>query len=189
MPSQLEALRKIIRILEENKTDYMLIGGWALPAYGHVRSTMDVDLAIAVKWPEKLERLISELRTNNYQIPADPTLKDAVIQILDKDNMVEMELWQKPDGIRIDDNVLKRRQRLHVNDISFWVIGPEDLIVNKLSRRDRSSTDEQDVITVLARQKGKLDRKYLEKQAKKAGVSSLLEVLERRAEELSGDSA
>jgi len=185
LPSQLEALRKVIGILEGNKTDYMLIGGWSLPAYGYVRSTMDVDLAIAVKWPEKLERLVSELRINNYQIPSNPTLKDAVFLILDKDNMVEIELWQKPDGIRIDDNVLKRRQRLKVDDISFWVIGPEDLIVNKLSRVDRSPIDEQDVVTVLVRQKGRLDRKYLENQAKRAGVSSLLEMLETRAEELS----
>ena len=167
----------------------MIIGGWALPAYGHVRSTGDLDLAIAVKWPKKLERVVSELRTKDYQVPSNPTLKDAVILVIDMDNKVEIELWQRPDGIRIDENLLKRRRRLQVSDISFWVIGPEDLIVNKLSRVDRSPIDEMDVMTVLARQKGRLDRKYLEKQAKKAGVSSLLEMLETRAEELSGDSA
>jgi len=183
LPSQLEAIHKIVGILERNKVDYMLIGGWALPAYGHVRSTMDVDLAIAIKESEKLTRLVSELHANNYQIPCNPSLKDRVFQMLDKDNMVEIELWQKPDGINIDNALLKRRQKREAHGVSFWIIGPEDLVVNKLSRPDRSPIDEQDVITVLVRQKGRLDRRYLEKQAKKAGVYGLLEILETRAEE------
>lgn len=185
MPSQLEALRKLIRILESAEIDYMMIGGWALPAYGHVRSTLDLDLAIAVKHSENLKRLISALRAHNYQMTYDPKLDHAVIPLLDKENMVEIELWQKPDGLNIDAEVLRRRWNRQVQDISFWIVGPEDFIVNKLSIPKRSAIDEQDVVTVLKRQKGRLDSNYLKNRAKQAGVESLLEALESRIEELS----
>lgn len=185
LPSQLEALNKIIRIFEKNSIEHMLIGGWALPAYGHVRSTIDIDLAIAIKQPEKLDQLISELRSNKYQVTSNPKTNHPVFPILDEENMVEMELWQKPDGIDMGAEILKRRQKRRKDNLSFWIIGPEDLIINKLSRPDRSPGDEQDVITVLHRQRDKLDRHYLENRAKQVGLLSLLEALEEKITEIS----
>lgn len=185
LPSQLEALNKIIGIFEKNNIEYMLIGGWALPAYGHIRATIDIDLAIAIKQPEKLDWLISELRTNQYQVTSNPKMEHPVIPILDKDNMVEMELWQKPDGIDMSDEILKRRLKRRKDGTSFWIIGPEDFIINKLSIPKRSSMDEQDVVSVLHRQRDKLDRDYLINRARQAGLLSLLEALEARIAEIS----
>lgn len=59
----------------------------------------------------------------------------------------------------------------------MFAIGPEDFIVNKLARKDRGVQDEKDVISVLSRQKGKLDYIYLENRAKRAGVGEVLMVL------------
>jgi predicted nucleotidyltransferase len=185
LPSQLEALNKIIEILEKNSIEYMLIGGWALPAYGHIRATIDIDLAIAVKQPEKLDHFISELRSNKYQVTFNPKTDHPVFPILDEENMVEMELWQKPDGIDMGAEILKRRRKIRKDNLSFWIIGPEDLIINKLAIPNRSSGDEQDVITVLHRQRDKLDRHYLENRARQAGLLSLLEALEGRITEIS----
>jgi len=72
-----------------------------------------------------------------------------------------------------------------IDGVPFWTIGPEDFIVNKLSRSDRSHGDEEDVISVLERRKGRLDNRYMEKRAKKAGVLEVLKVLESRIEKLS----
>lgn len=54
---------------------------------------------------------------------------------------------------------------------------PEDLIVNKLARRDRGVQDELDVVSVLELQKSKLDYPYLKRIAKQANVIELLETL------------
>ena len=108
-----------------------------------------------------------------------------MFHITDEVNMVGIELWLNPDGIVMNDNLLKRRIEGKVNDSTYWIIGPEDFIINKLSRTDRSPRDEEDVITVLKRQKGNLEEKYLERRAKKTGVLSLLETLEVRVRELS----
>jgi predicted nucleotidyltransferase len=59
-----------------------------------------------------------------------------------------------------------------------WVISPEDFIVNKLARPDRGAVDEQDVKSVLVRQEDKLDRKYLERRARDAGVFNILKIIE-----------
>ncbi len=186
MPSQLEALRKIVQIFKKTDIDYMLIGGWALPAYGQIRATVDIDFAIVVKRSEKLAQLVSELRVNNYQMPPGSIeLDHAMFHIVDGENMVGIELWLKPDGIIMNDVLLKRRIESRVRDSTYWVISPEDFIINKLSRSDRSPRDEEDVISVLKLQKGKLDRKYLERRAKKTEILPLLETLEARIEELS----
>jgi hypothetical protein len=59
----------------------------------------------------------------------------------------------------------------------IFVIGPEDFIVNKLARKDRGVQDEQDALSVLERQKGKLDYAYLKNRARAANVTGLLETL------------
>jgi hypothetical protein len=64
-----------------------------------------------------------------------------------------------------------------------FVIGPEDFIVNKLALSDRRAQDEVDAASILAKQHGKIDQKYLRKRAKAAGVGDLLDEIVRRVEE------
>ena len=85
----------------------------------------------------------------------------------------------RPDGIDFDDELLKRRRKMElVTGFEAWIISPEDFIVTKLARPDRSVIDEQDVKSVLIMQRNKLDREYLEKRARNAGVLTLLETIE-----------
>jgi hypothetical protein len=63
----------------------------------------------------------------------------------------------------------------------MFAIGPEDFVVNKLARGDRGVQDEQDAVSVLALQKGKLDYSYLRKRANQAGVTELLETLMQKS--------
>ena len=37
-------LEKLIKLLKENKVDYIIIGATAFPIYGYVRATLDVDI-------------------------------------------------------------------------------------------------------------------------------------------------
>ena len=155
----------------------MLIGGFALPAYGEVRATQDI--AIAVKNVESLERLFKTFKERSIEPTSKPILGAACMYFLDSENMVDIEIWQKPDGIIFDDELLKRRKYIELEEnLSIWIVSAEDFIINKLARTDRRALDESDVISVLARQKGKLDRKYLKERAERAGVLALLETLE-----------
>lgn len=181
IPSFTKALHKLVQVFEKEKIDYMLIGGLALPAYGQIRATQDVDVAIAIKDIESLECLFKKLIERSIKPTSKPILGAACMYFLDSENMVDIEIWQKPDGIVFDEELLRRRNYIELEEnFPVWIISAEDFIINKLARKDRRAQDETDVISVLVRQKATLDRQYLKEKAEKAGVLALLEALERK---------
>jgi predicted nucleotidyltransferase len=156
----------------------MIIGGYALPFYGRIRTTIDIDIAVALKTEKEHE----QLRKSLHEINIDVTLyapDNPVIVIVDHKEKVEAELWTKPDGITFDNETLQRRKKAKLNEnTEAWIISPEDFIVNKLARPDRGAIDEQDVKSVLTRQADKLDNKYLTKRAQQANVLTILQTIQ-----------
>jgi hypothetical protein len=156
----------------------MLIGGFALAAYGQIRATQDVDLAIAASYEKSVE-LQGHLQKLGYQLAPEPHPDAPLFFVTDLKEMLEVEMWTKPDGIVFDKGLLRRRVKVRPfgNSFEMFAIGPEDFIVNKLARKDRGVQDEQDAVSVLSLQKGKLDYSYLRKRAKQANVIELVETL------------
>jgi hypothetical protein len=156
----------------------MIIGGYALPFYGRIRTTVDIDLAVAVKTEKELNQLLNSLRSADFE-PTLASPNNPLIVILDRKENIEMELWLKPDGVVLDAETLRRRQKAEIDENFWaWIISAEDFIVNKLARPDRGVIDEQDVKSVLIRQANKLDNKYLQRRAKEAGVLAILQTIQ-----------
>ena len=178
MPGISQALRKLVGILDEDHIPSMLIGGYALPAYGRIRATQDIDIAIAASFSEVL-RFHKRLLERGFQLASSPNEQVTLFFITDLENRAEMEVWTRPDGIVFDNELLRRRLKVRPfdDDFNMFAIGPEDFIVNKLSRKDRGVQDEMDVLSVLKLQKGKLDCEYLARRARAADVMGLLDVL------------
>jgi hypothetical protein len=156
----------------------MIIGGYALPFYGRIRATLDIDMAVAIKTEQELDQLRKWLQAINMGVtlyaPDNP-----MIVIVDRKEKVEAELWLKPDGVTFDNETLKRRRKAELGKhVSAWIISPEDFMVNKLARLDRGAVDEQDVKSVLVRQAGKLDNEYLTKRARQAEVLTILQTIQ-----------
>jgi hypothetical protein len=164
----------------------MLIGGLALPAYGQIRATQDVDIAIAANFKVS-SKFQAELQKAGFQLTSPPHPSAPAFVVTDLQRMVEIEIWTKPDGVFFDRALLHRRCKVRPfeDDPNFqiYVIGPEDFVVNKLARSDRRAQDEGDAASVLARQDRKLDQKYLWKRAEAAGVGDLLKEIVRRVQE------
>jgi len=156
----------------------MIIGGYALPFYGRIRTTVDIDLAVAIKTEKELNQLLNSLRSADFK-PTIASPNNPLIVVLDQKEKIEMELWLKPDGVVFDDETLRRRQKAEI-DANFWawIISAEDFIVNKLARPDRGAIDEQDVKSVLIRQANKLDDEYLQRRATQAGVLAILQSIQ-----------
>jgi hypothetical protein len=178
LPETSRALRKLTTALDKLSIPHMLIGGFALAAYGQIRATQDVDLAIQASYEKGVE-LQSQLWKSGYQVASQRNRNAPFFSVTDLKEMLLVELWTKPDGVVFDKELLRRRVKVRPFGDSFemFAIGPEDFIVNKLARGDRGVQDEQDAVSVLALQKGKLDYSYLRKRAKQAGVIELLETL------------
>lgn len=178
MPTILRSLQRLLNLFEDKKIPYMIIGGYALPFYGRIRTTIDIDLAVMIKTEKELRQLCNWLQAIDFEAtisyPENP-----VVVVVDQKEKVETELWLKPDGIIFDNETLRRRRTVKLDEnIEAWIIAPEDFIVNKLARPDRGAVDEQDVKSVLVRQKDKLDKEYLEKRAQDAEVLTVLETIQ-----------
>lgn len=178
MPGTSLGLRKLSTALDKLSIPHMLIGGFALAAYGQIRATQDVDLAIAASYEKSVE-LQARLQKLGYQLASEPNPNAPFFFMTDLKEMLEVEMWTKPDGVVFDKELLRQRVKVRPFGDSFemFAIGPEDFVVNKLARGDRGIQDEQDAVSVLAMQKGKLDYSYLRKRAKQASVVELLETL------------
>ena len=178
MPAILRSLQRLLKLFEDKNVPYMIIGGYALPFYGRIRTTVDIDLAVVVKTEKELNQLLNSLRAADFE-PTIASLNNPLIVVLDRKERIELELWLKPDGVVFDDETLRRRQKAEI-DANFWVwlISAEDFIVNKLARPDRGAIDEQDVKSVLTRQETKLDNEYLQRRAKQAGVLAILQAIQ-----------
>jgi len=182
LPGTSRALRKLSATLDKLAIPHMLIGGFALTAYGQLRTTQDVDIAIAANYEKSVELQV-RLQKSGYQLASPPNPKAPFFFVTDLKEMLEVEIWTRPDGVVFDTELLRRRIKVRPFNDSFemFAIGPEDFVVNKLARSDRGVQDEQDTVSVLALQKGKLDYTYLRRRANKAGVIELLETLMQKS--------
>lgn len=164
--------------LEEKGIDYMLIGGYALPYYGRVRVTLDIDVAVAIPDEEDFQAFCEDAKEEGYSVYLG-SYDNPVCLFHDMATDYEVEIWSRPDGVEWDQGTLDRRREVGIAGVRVWLISPEDFIVSKLARPDRGVVDEQDVKSVLERDDIELDRRYLEERAERAGVLALLETIRK----------
>ena len=156
----------------------MIIGGFALPSYGAIRATADLDLAAWIRTPQKFQSFLVEAEKSGFR-PSVASFSNPVTVLTDQKTGMEIELWLRPDGIVWDQETLDRRKRIGIGSSDLYVVSPEDFIVSKLARPDRGVQDEKDVKSVLVRMEGNLDRKYLERRATRAKVLAILKAIDR----------
>ena len=164
--------------LEGQKVDYMILEGFALPAFGAIRTTADLDIAVRIETKTKFESFLGLARTSGFE-PVIASYSNPVNVFRDVKSGLEVELWLRPDGVVWNKETLRRRVRVMIGETSFWAISPEDFVVSKLARPDRGVQDEKDVKSVMVRLRNSIDRRYLAVRASKEGVSAMLMAIAR----------
>ncbi len=171
-----ETLERIVSFHESQEIDYMLIGGYALPMYGRIRTTLDIDIAVALTTEEGFTRFLREAERADYSVSLG-SFQNPVCLLHDRLTDYEIEIWRQPDGVVWDGETLRRRRKAILAGVEVWMISPEDFIVSKLARSDRGVIDEQDVKSVLEREDVTLDWLYLKDRAERAGVWAQLQMI------------
>jgi predicted nucleotidyltransferase len=156
-----------------------VIGGYALPHYGRIRTTLDIDIAVRIRDEEDFKRFRTTAALKGWTASIC-SYSNPVNLFIDGDTGLEVEFWSRPDGIEWDAETLRRRRHYELDGTSFLIISPEDYIVSKLARPDRGEQDEMDARSVLTRMSGKLDDSYLESRAERFRVYALLTELTKR---------
>jgi hypothetical protein len=132
---------RILRALDENEVDYVLVGGLAVQTHGHMRTTFDIDI---VGGPERsnLARLATALNALGARV-LNPGSEDLPI---DAAMLPRATLWQfaTPHGV-IDvihdapgmpsyEDLRARALEVHLGDVPVAVAGRDDLIRMKRAR-------------------------------------------------------
>jgi predicted nucleotidyltransferase len=90
----LNQFKKLLKSLEENDTDYILVGGFAMIIYGMPRLTEDIDLFIKNDHLN-IEKLKNALKT----IYNDSSIDELCVSELDNYSVIR---YGTPDGFYID---------------------------------------------------------------------------------------
>jgi len=125
--------KDFLRLFEEEKVEYLLVGGYAIGNYGYPRATADMDIWIATN-PVNAEKCAAAIRKFGMDVP------EVVPELFLKPNSIirlglppiRIEVHTTLSGVEFD-ACFARRHRVSVGGISINIISLEDLKRNKTS--------------------------------------------------------
>lgn len=139
-------IENLLKLLNENKVDYVIIGAMAFPFHGYSRTTLDTDVFIRPT-RENAERTLKALKEFGYDV-SDLSIKDLLSKkVLIRQYTVETDIHPFVAGITFDE-VWKSRESGDFESIPIYYASLKSIIKMKKAA---------------GRQKDKEDLKYLKK--------------------------
>lgn len=183
METPLEVLLRVVRVLEEHRISYVVVGSFASSARGIPRATVGADIVAEIA-PAQVARLVSSLQ-NDFYIDERAVRRAAEghrsFNAIHLDSAFKVDFFVPPEeGVgRLQ---LARRQSERVTPDAaeeFYVATAEDTVLAKLlwfkSGGGASERQWSDVAGVIKVQGARLDLEYLRGWADRLGVRDLLE--------------
>ncbi|MBI2899229.1 MAG: hypothetical protein HYY17_03530 [Planctomycetes bacterium] len=149
--------RRAIDVVEPERIRYLVYGGIALPAWGDLHATEDVDLVIRVD-EDDAARLIAALRKAGFHVP-DRSETLLFIDAWFKASMRGRDVDFALGVTEFDERALARAVRVRIYDRVVPIATAEDLILYKLVAHRRK--DLAHIEDIIIRQGAKLDLAYL----------------------------
>ncbi len=174
-----EAARKAADVFEQLGAEWMFIGAVPVAAWGRIRATTDADFAISLDFSGAAD-LDREMLGAGFEKTSGPVEIPAKRLVLSK-------YWAPypGGGLGIDvflttgydtglflKGALARKVEITFHGGSYWMTGPEDLVVFKILAF--RSKDLDDVATILERRFDTLDWAYLHARARDLKLEGLL---------------
>jgi len=179
----IEVALRVARVLDEYDVRYVVGGSLASSISGEPRSTLDVDLVVALS-KEKVASVVAALGEDFH---ADTDAIHRAIREKSSANLIHLATSIKVDlfvmgGTPVDEEQMDRRQRMKVAtdpDRYLYVYTPEDILLQKLRwyRMGNEVSDRQwrDILGIVLVQGNALDLAHLRRAAEVLKVSELLE--------------
>ena len=123
--------KEFLQLLNDNKVEYLLIGGYAVGYHGYPRATVDMDIWIAIeaKNAEKIVLVLREFGFNVPELSAELFLKkDQVIRM--GVPPLKLEILTTISGVKFDE-CYKERVIDQIDDIAVNIISLRHLKINK----------------------------------------------------------
>ena len=134
--------KEFLQLLNEEKVEYLLVGGWAVGVYGHPRYTADMDVWIALS-PRNASHAVRALVRFGF---SHGEVSEELL--LDQGKIVRMgfapmriEILNRIDGVEFE-ACYGRRNPIEICGVIVPVISLEDLLENKrASNRPKDMAD------------------------------------------------
>ncbi len=133
---------ELLRLLEENKVEYVIVGGYAVSFYGYPRFTKDIDIFFksSVENVVKIKRALVAFGFSHENLPDSIFYEQGNIIQFGIEPM-RVDILNEIDGVGIDEALSHSvRGKYGIIEINF--IGINELIKNKeASGRDQDKLD------------------------------------------------
>ena len=136
-----DSLKRSVAALEAAGVPYLLGGGLGCWARGGPPSSNDIDLMLKREDAERAQEVLAEAGMRPETPPEQWLLKAWDGEIL-------IDLIFEPAGMRVDDEVLARGERLSVMAMDVDVMDLDDILITKLMALDEHSADYGDLILI-----------------------------------------
>ncbi|MEX2253046.1 MAG: DUF6036 family nucleotidyltransferase [Thermoleophilaceae bacterium] len=164
-PARVLDTRGLLEVLERHGVEYVVVGGVAVQAHGHFRSTADLDvipspgLANVSRLAEALAELEAEgFGTSRPVDVSDPQLlrRAPMIPLMTRHGRLDLLAIGVTDGTpRTYDELRRRALEVELGDVTVAIAGTDDLIrMKRATGRDRDLDD----IAALSRTREELER-------------------------------
>jgi hypothetical protein len=122
---------ELLRLFEENRVEYLIVGGYAVAFHGYPRFTKDIDL-FCHNIPANIDRIRKALVSFGFTEEDLPTSLFA-----EKGNIIQfgisplrVDIINEIDGVDFEE-ASKNAVRAHYGSVVVNFIGKKDLIINK----------------------------------------------------------
>lgn len=178
-PALLSTLADVARALEDLNVSWAVGGSVASTIYGEPRATNDVDIVATLQESQmaELKAKLGDAFYADLQTMQTAARRRDSFNLIDERSFLKVDVFVPGSGPLGSGQLDRRRLLLLGDDVSIYVLGPEDTVLQKLRwyrlGGEMSERQWRDIVAVL-RIAGPLDDHYLERTARDAGLGALL---------------
>jgi hypothetical protein len=138
-----KALKKVVDILEDEKIDYMIVGGFAVSYHNRARTTNDIDIVLQI-YPSHVKQILKHFpEWKGFEKSFMESVRHGILF-----NITDFETGIRYDFMAYKDSdynwaAFNRREKVSFFDKQCYICSIEDLIISKLQWYNITPSEKQ----------------------------------------------